>query len=288
MSPRPSRRCAAALAGLAALLALRTAAAAPAPSPGPASPVAAPIEISGATRVEYDDRSGQLHAEGAPVVVTRGRTELRAPRVRYDGTARTISASGGAALSDPELVMRAQTVEYRLADETVRAAGEVRMTTRREDAATALEAPVIEGSLRTRRFVATGGVRVARGEWSAEGRRLDYDDRGRTAVLTGEPVARHRDATLRAERITFLLDQEVARAEGGVEVRRGTLVGYAPRAEVFGRDNRAVLAGGARVDRGADRVVAEVIEIDLEASRVTARGASRVVVNPSPTPTRAP
>jgi lipopolysaccharide export system protein LptA len=287
VSRRPSRIRPAALAGVAALLVLRIASAGPSPPSGSASP-APPIEISGATRVEYDDRSGQLWAEGAPVVVTRGRTELRAPRVRYDRATRTVSASGGAVLSDPELTMRAQTVAYRLADETVRGAGEVEMTTGRGEETTALAAPAVEGSLRTRRFVATGGVRVTRGEWSAEGRQLDYDDRGRTAVLTGEPTARHRDATLRAERITFLLDQEVARAEGGVEVRRGTLVGRAPRAELFGRDNRAVLAGGARVDRGADRVVAEVIEIDLEASRVTARGGSRVVVNPSPTPTRAP
>jgi lipopolysaccharide export system protein LptA len=287
VSPRPSSPRLALLAGFAlAVVAPRFGVAAPAPSPAPTP--AAPIEIRGATMVEYDDRTGLLRADGAPVIVTRAGTELRAPRVRYDGRTRTLTATGGAELNEPDLAMRAQTVEYRLAEESVRAAGEVMLTARRGDGTTTLAAPAIEGSLRTRRFVATGGVRVSRGEWTATGRRLDYDDRERIAVLTGDPMARHRDATLTAGQITFLLEEEIARAEGGVQVRRGELVGGAPRGELHGRENRAVLSGGAHVDRGADRVVAEVIEIDLESSRVTARGGSRLTVNPSPSPTRAP
>jgi len=247
-------------------------------------PDAAPIEISGATYLEYEDATGLLRAEGAPVVVTRGRTVLRAPRLRYDQRARVIAAEGGVEITEPELTMRADAADLRLTDDRIRARGDVRMRGTRDGQPVTLAAPEVDGSLRTRRFTATGGVSVTRGEWVLTGRRVEYDDATRVAVVSGEPKAQFKEATMTAQVITLFVADEIARAEGSVHVRRGDLVGTAPRADIFGRDGRAVLSGGARVDRGPDKVVADVIEIDLDGNRVTARGTSKLTIVPATSP----
>jgi lipopolysaccharide export system protein LptA len=239
-----------------------------------------PIDIRGAARLEYDGATGVLVAEGAPVIITRGQSELRAPRVRYDARTRIITAAGGVTATEPGLSLQGSTAELRLANERIHLKGNVVVRSERDDATAVLSAPEVEGSLQTRQLVAVGGVTVTRGEWTVTGRRLDYDDRARLAVVVGEPVARYRDASMAATTITFLVAEERARGEGDVIVRRGEIVGRAPLAEISRKDNRAVLSGGARVDRGGDRVTAEVIEIDLDGNRVTARGGSRLIVAP--------
>lgn len=282
MCRRPSDRRRIRCAVLAIFALGMLAAGAPARAQSQAEP--APIEISGATYVEYDDATGVVRVVGAPAVVSRGQTTLRAPRLRFDQRARVIAAEGGVDLAGPDLAVRAESAELLLSDDRIFAHGDVRMRSVRGAQSIALAAPEVEGSLRTRRFAATGGVTVTRGEWTLTGRRVDYDDATRVALTTGDAVARLKDATMTAQVITLFVDEEIARAEGSVRIRRGDLIGTAPRADVFGRDNRAILSGGARVDRGPDRVVADVIEIDLEGTRMTARGASQIVVVPSPSP----
>jgi len=261
------------LGSAAALGHLRPVAAQPAPPQ-------LPIEIAGATFLEYDDTTGVLRAEGSPVVVTRGPTELRASRIRYDARTRTVNAAGGVSLAEPGLTLQADTADLALSDNRIRASGHVVMRSVRETDAATLSAMEVEGSLQTRRFVATGPASVTRGEWILTGRRFEYDDRTRTGVVTGEPMLRYRTATLTAETITFDLAEERARAEGMVRIQRGEFRGRAPRADVSGRDGVAVLSGGAQVDRGAERLTAETIEIQMDGSRVTARGSPRLVIMP--------
>jgi lipopolysaccharide export system protein LptA len=253
-------------------------AAAPPVAGQPAPPL--PIEVTGASRLEYDDTTGILAAEGAPVVVTRGRTVLRAPRVRYAARTRTITVTEGVTVEEPGLSARGDRGELRLTDERIRLSGDVVIRSTRDERVVELSAPEVEGSLQTRRFTATGGVTVTRGDWTVTGRRLDYDDRTQTAVMTGEPAARFKDATMTARTMTFLVAEERVRGEGDVRLRRGDMTGRAPRVEIFGKENRAVLSGGARVDRGADSVTADEIEMDLEGTRVVARGGSRLIVAP--------
>jgi lipopolysaccharide export system protein LptA len=249
-------------------------------APAAAQPAPLPIDVAGASRLEYDDATGLLVAEGAPVVVTRARTVLRAPQVRYNTRARLITATGGVTVEEPGLSVRAERGELRLTDERIRVSGDVVVRSTRDERTMELAAPEVEGSLQTRRFAATGGVTVTRGEWRVTGQRLDYDDRSQVAVMTGEPAARFRDASMTAQTMTFYVAEERMRGEGGVRLRRGELAGQAPRAEIFGRENRAVLSGGAQVDRGTDRVTADEIEMDLEGTRVVARGGSRLVITP--------
>lgn len=251
----------------------------PAAAQAQAGPAPA-VEVRGATLLEYDGTTGVLRAEGAPVSVVRGTTVLRAARIRFDTRAGAVSAAGGVEVTDRGLAVHADMVEFRMADEHVRASGGVRVRSVRDGESTVLSAPAAEGWLRSRRFSASGGVSVERGEWTVWGRTLDYDDGQGVAVMTGDPVARFREATMAARAITFLTAAEVARGEGAVVLRRGDVVGSAPRVEVFGREGKAVLSGGAAVERGRDRVTAEVIEVALDGSRVTGRGASRLVITP--------
>ncbi len=265
---------------IAALPASGYPAAAQAPAPAVQRPL--PIEISGATYVEYDESTGVWRLEGAPVTMTRGRTVLRAPRGRFDERARIVTAEGGVELTEPGVVLRADAAELRLADDRIRARGNVRLTSTRDDQTTTLLAPEAEGSLQTRRFSATGGVSIARGEWTIVGRRLDYDDTDRMAVITGNPEVRFRDGTMTADVVTISLAREHARGEGSARLRRGDLVGVARRVDVHLREGLATLSGAARVERGRDRLEADEIQVELDRSRVTARGNSRLTLTPSP------
>jgi lipopolysaccharide assembly outer membrane protein LptD (OstA) len=286
---RNRRACALALA---ALWGLGTWGAAPAVAQTPAGRPTLPIDVTGATFAEFDDTTGIARMEGAPLVITRGRTVIRAARARFDRRANVLTAEGAVEAAEEGLTIRADAVEYRLGDETIRAAGAVRMTRAGQGGATpepptTLAAPEVSGSLRTRRFVATGGVTIARGEWTVRGRRVDYDDEGKTAVVNGDPEVRFADGVMTADTLTMALDAETMRAEGAVQLRRGDMTGRARRADISLKSQLAVFTGEARVDRGGSRLTADVIEATLDGERVTARGASQIVIT-SPPPSTPP
>lgn len=238
------------------------------------------VEITGASRVEFEEATGVWTAEGQPVTVTRGRTVLRASRIRYDQRARVVAAEGGAELTEPGISLAADAAELRLTDDRVRATGRVKVVSTREDPPVEVRAVEIDGILRTRTFTAAGDVSLTRGDATLSGRRLDYDDATRIAVATGDPAARFREAVVTAETITLAIEQETLRAEGAATVRRGELTGGARRVEVRSREGTIRLVGDAQLTRGPDRVTADEIQAALDGSRIVTRGGSRVVVTP--------
>ena len=238
------------------------------------------VEITGASRVEFEEATGVWTVEGQPVTVTRGRTLLRAPRIRYDQRARVVAAEGGVELTEPGISMAADAAELRLADDRVRATGRVKVVSTRDESPVEVRAVQVDGVLRTRTFTATGDVSLTRGDATLSGRRLDYDDATRIAVASGEPAARFREAVVTAETITLVIEQESLRAEGSATVRRGELTGGARRVEVRSREGTIRLVGDAQLARGRDRVTADEIQAALDGSRIVTRGSSRVVVTP--------
>lgn len=240
----------------------------------------AAVEITGASRVEFEEATGVWIAEGQPVTITRGQTVLRASRVRYDQRARVVTAEGDVELGEPGISLSADAAELRFVDERVRATGRVKVVSTRVDPPVELRALQVDGVLQTRTFTAVGDVSLVRGDATLSGRRLDYDDTTRVAVATGEPTARFKDAVVAAEIITLLLEQETLRAEGTARVRRGELTGTARRVEVRGREGTIRLIGDAQLMRGRDRVTADEIQAALDGSRIVTRGGSRVVVTP--------
>lgn len=254
--------------------------AAQAPAPAQRTTGSLPVQITGAAFVEYDEAMGIWRVEGAPVTVTRGQTVVRAPRGRFDERARIVTVEGGVEVVEPGLTLRADAAELRLSDERIRARGNVRLVSTRDGQPATLVAPEAEGSLATRRFAATGGVSVTRGEWTATGRRVDYDDTDQVAVISGDPEVRFKDAVMTADTVTVWVAREEARGDGTVRLRRGELTGSGRRVEMRLRDQRATLSGAARVERGRDRLEAEEIEVELDRSRATARGAPRLTITP--------
>ena len=238
------------------------------------------VEITGASRVEFEEATGVWTAEGQPVTVTRGRTVLRASRIRYDQRARVVAAEGGAEVTEPGISLAADAAELRLTDDRVRATGRVKVVSTREDPPVEVRAAEMDGVLRTRTFTAAGDVSLTRGDATLSGRRLDYDDATRIAVATGDPAARFREAVVTAETITLAIEQETLRAEGAATVRRGELTGRARRVEVRSREGTIRLVGDAQLTRGPDRVTADEIQAALDGSRIVTRGGSRVVVTP--------
>ncbi|MGH2403230.1 MAG: LptA/OstA family protein, partial [bacterium] len=250
------------------------------PGPGAQGAPGPPIEITGATLVEYDQSAGVWRLEGAPMIVTRGQTVVRAPRGRFDERARIVTAEGGVDLEQPGMTMRADAVELQLAAERIRARGSVRLATSRDGQTATLRAPEVEGSLATQRFAATGGVTITRGEWTAVGRRVDYDGADQVALITGDPEVRFRDGVMTADTVTIWMAREHARGEGSVRLRRGDMTGFARRVDLQLREQLATLSGSARVERGRDRLEAEEIQVELDRSRATARGTPRLVITP--------
>ena len=238
------------------------------------------VEITGASRAEFEEATGIWIAEGRPVTVTRGQTVLRASRVRYDQRARVVTADGGVELAEPGIILSADAAELRFTDERVRATGRVKVVSTRVDPPVELRALQVDGVLQARTFTAAGDVSLVQGDATLSGRRLDYDDATRVAVATGEPTARFKDAVVAAEIITLLLEQETLSAEGAATVRRGELTGSARRVEVRAREGTIRLTGDAQLTRGRDRVTADEIQAALDGSRIVTRGGSRVVVTP--------
>ncbi|HET8679188.1 MAG TPA: LptA/OstA family protein [bacterium] len=270
----------AAITVLAVLAVGAVSAAAQAPVPAQRTPGPLPVQITGATRVEYDEATGVWRVEGAPVTVTRGQTVMRAQRGRFDERARIVTVEGGVDVVEPGLSLRADAAELRLSDERIRARGNVRLVSTREGQSATLVAPEAEGSLATRRFAATGGVSITRGEWTVTGRRVDYDDTDQVAVISGDPEVRFKDGVMTAETVTVWVAKEQARGEGTIRLRRGDLTGSGRRVDMRLREQLATLSGAARVERGRDRLEAEEIEVELDRSRATARGAPRLTITP--------
>jgi len=274
--------------GVVAVVALGTWCAIPAVAQIPAGAQTLPIDVTGATFAEFDDTTGVARMEGSPLVVTRGRTVIKAARARFDRRTQVLTADGAVEAAAEGVTIRADAIEYGLSDESIRANGSVRITsvgqgTPGPQPPTTLVAPEVSGSLRTRRFVATGGVTIVRGEWTVRGRRADYDEGTKAAVITGDPEVRFGDGVMTADTLTMFLDAETIRADGAVQMRRGEMTGRAKRADISLKSQIAVFSGDARVDRGTSRLTADVIEATLDGQQVTARGASRLVLT-SPVP----
>lgn len=242
---------------------------------------AVPIEITGATRVEVDEAVGVWVLVGSPVVVRRGSVRIQAPSIRYEVRPQVVAATGGVTYGDPSGEVRAQTLTAWLADERVRAEGDV--------VAVAGGPPPVE--LRAARadadrargvVAASGGVTVRRGDLVLRAAEATYTQADRRVVAAGDAVVDSEAGMLAADRLEALLAEEVVVAEGRVRFRYRDIVGTADRARLSRRDRIAVLAGAASAQMGAHRVTADVLTVDLAARRVTAAGAARLTVAAPP------
>ncbi|TMI80370.1 MAG: hypothetical protein E6H04_08745 [Bacillati bacterium ANGP1] len=259
-------------AGLGWSLGSRATAAAPPPPQGAPGPVPrVPLEVTGATRIEYDDATKRWTFSGARVVVVRGTLRVEAPEIGYSERAREIVLPRGGTVRTPTLEVGADRLAALLDTRHVTAEGHV-----------------------VGRFAGDGepgGQRTRWGTFAAD--RVEADDRPdlHQIVATGQvvvdqgvaeghaEVAQGSDA-LRAERISADLGRHDAAADGDVLLDHGEVHGSADHATYTEVGQTAVLWGHARLLRGRDTLTAERVTVLLGEDAVIGEGHVRVVAYP--------
>lgn len=248
-----------------------------------ASPAPRQVEISGATRVEFDEGTGVWDVSGNPVVATRGSLVLRAPVIRYDTRPQILIATGGVAYRDDLLAVSAVSVTLWVQEERAIAEGDVAVV-RYGTGPTTLHAARVEVSRPSGQLIATGGATLARGSATVIAEQITYDDPAQRAVATGSARVETAEGLLVADRIEARLATGEATADGRVRVVRGDLDGRADKVILRQRAAIVELSGSAVARLGRNTIEAPAITIDLQARRVTATGGAHLTAIPAAPP----
>jgi len=239
------------------------------------------IVVTGASFLEVDDRTGIWRMRGNPVVVTRGARTIQAPSIIFDSRRQVLTATDNVSAHDEGIEVTAAAVVVSLQDERLVADGEVTAVVQ-DSSPTQLSSDRLEVWSTQQRAVATGMVRVRRGEVMMSCTQLVYDLRTRVAIATGRPKVVNPQATLIADRISAQFDRDELTAEGNARLDADGIEGTAPTMVFQSTTHVATLSGGAIVRQRQNELRAEVISVDLERKRVVATGGAHAVVYPNP------
>jgi lipopolysaccharide export system protein LptA len=247
-----------------------------------------PIDVTGATFVEFDDSTGIWMLRGSPVAVTRGATTVRAPAMAYDSRQQIVRATGGVTYADPAATFSSAQATVWLQEERLLAEGDVSGMLREGAQETHLRSNRAEAWRKDRRALATGDVQVRRGEFTLTSSRVEYLEMQHKATATGRSTVTAPEGRLSGDRMEVLLDREEGVAEGNVEVLvrpQGDPAGFpiegrAPKAVLRRSDGMAILSGGATVRQGQNTATAQEITVDLRRNRVVATGQAHLVLYP--------
>ena len=129
---------------------------------------------------------------------------------------------------------------------------------------------------------ARGNVTVLFKSFRITGDLAEYDEDRLVVVIKGN--AKLEDAqegtVFLAEKITFLLNEEEMKAEGGVflKYKEGEVLAEGEMLSYFGLDKRAIVEGDASVEIAGKVFSASVITVFLDEERVMAKGGTRTVI----------
>jgi lipopolysaccharide export system protein LptA len=260
----------------------------PPPASAPAPPLAPasrpPVEVTGATVIEYDAQTQRYTFRGAPVVIVRGLQRLEAPEILYDAAARRATLLRRGTILTPTMEMSANQITADLAARHIVADGEVTGRFLDNDTWTSVSAGRIEADDRPdlQRAEATGDVVVVRPGEEVRGDHLVYDRLTRHGLLDGHAVLTRGTDHLHADRLTVDLGTDDAEATGNVLLERESqgIRGSADLATYSRREQTAVLSGHAQLTRGKDTLTADRITMDLARNVANAEGQPRIVASP--------
>ncbi len=240
-----------------------------------------PLEVSGATRVEFDDAAGVWRMEGDPVVLVRAGATVRAPVVRFDIRTQIVAVSGGVSFADREVTLSAASMTVWLREARALAEGGVTATVQQDGEPARLRAMRLAVFRTDGRAVASGGAVVSRGDTVLAGEVIEYEHRAGRATARQSARAQASEATLLADEIdAHFRDEEIA-ARGNVRLAYRDIEGRAAHAVFRRRDDLAVLSGAAEVRLGRQIVTADTVRVELQARRVTAAGTAHLVAYPA-------
>src|SRR5437879_1682415 len=136
------------------------------------------LDVTGATRVEFNDSVGVWELYGNPVTVRRGLLVLKAPAVRYNAKDQIVIASSGVSYGDQMLIASAGTVTVWLREGRAVAENDVQVAYRGVDPVD-LRAARVELLQEQRSLIASGAARLARGSSAITADQIEYDHAAR-------------------------------------------------------------------------------------------------------------
>lgn len=242
---------------------------------------AQPVEVEDAHRAVYEAAADTWLLEGEPVRIRRGDLVVEARSVRYLARAGAFEAQGEVRVARPDgLEVRAREASGSVRERRVNLVGDVRATYPTAEGPVRLEAARAEVDFTASTARAQGGVRVRWEEAVLEAQEVAADGRSQELAASGRPVVTWQHVRLAAAVLRADLRTGLARAEGGVRLVHPTGTAEGQEAEVWWRQQVAVLRGGVVARRGADELRAEEVRYAWARGVLTAEGRPRVVVHP--------
>jgi lipopolysaccharide transport protein LptA len=277
-----------ALAILPAPLSVRSAWAQPqsAPAPGAAAVSAppVPVDVTGATEIDYDAAAEEYTFRGDQVLVTRGDQRLVAPIIIYRAATRRAELPERGTVSAPTEALTADHIVAEMGARHLVAEGRVEGRFLDDGVWASITADRVEvrDQGNQRDIVADGHVVAVRGDEQLRGDHVAYDRATRHATVEGHAVATRGGDRLQADRIDVDLGTRDAVAAGHVVVDRAAdaMHGTADRATYTGGTDTTVLSGHASLTRNRDVVTADTITVNMTGHHATADGQSTVVAYP--------
>jgi lipopolysaccharide export system protein LptA len=244
-----------------------------------------PLEVTGATRIEYDDSSRQWVFHGARVVVVRGTLRIEAAEIRYAERVREVTLPSRGTVSTPTLEVTADRLMANLQTRHITADGDVagRFSDVEEPKTWAtISAHRVEADDRPeqRQLVATGQVVIVREDRRLSGDRVMYDGRTQQGTVDGQAELAQGADHLRADHVFADLRRHEARADDHVQLDHDEMHGSADHATYHEPDETAVLLGNVKIVRGGDTLTADRATVLLGRHTVIAEGRVQVVTSP--------
>lgn len=115
---------------------------------------------------------------------------------------------------------------------------------------------------------------------------MTADNKGKTAVFTGNVVAKQGDVTMFADKVIINYgdhkgEVEKIEADGNVRIIQDNSLGTASHAVYESRAGRMTLTGNPRVMQGKDTISGEIITYYVDEDRSVVTGGASVTIQPS-------
>jgi lipopolysaccharide export system protein LptA len=251
-----------------------------------AAPLGRPaLEVTGASRIEYDDASQEWVFRGPRVVVVRGTLRIEASEVRYAEKVHEVTLPGGGTVSTPTLEVTADRLMANLQIRHVTAEG--RVAGRFSDEAVpktwgtfTAHRVEVDDRPEQRQFVATGQVVIMRDDRRLSGDRVVYDHRAQQGTVDGQAELARGSDRLRADHVFADLRRHEARADDHVLLDQDDIHGSADHATYNEPDQTAVLSGNVKILRGRDTLAADRATVLLGRHTAIAEGHVEMVAYP--------
>ncbi len=269
---------------------LAQAQAAPPPA-GTATPAGrSPLDVTGATRIDYDDATQEWAFRGARVVVVRGNVRIESPEILYGEKTREVTLPRGGAVLTPTVEVTADRIITQLQRRHITAEGHVagRFTDEEEPSSGgstpqkrwgtfAAERVDLDDRPDARQIVATGQVVIVREDRRLRGDRVVYNHLTQQGTVQGHAELVGGSDRLRAEHIFADMKRREAQADDHVLLDHKDIHGSGDHAAYSEPAQTAMLTGHVVLHRGRDTLTADRATVLLDRDTAIAEGHVQLV-----------